>query len=83
MRTYRIESRKVPDSIICDVCGKNCTNDNFGTECAYLDACWGYNSKKDGTKYDLHLCETCFDFILNCMKIRRGSLGYYPQVDPL
>ena len=83
MRTYKREYRKVPDKILCDVCGNCCTTDNVGTECAFIDAAWGYGSKKDGSRYDIHLCENCFDDTLEYLRNRRNFFNYRPKEDGL
>lgn len=83
MRTYKKEYRKVPDRIICDICGSNCTDDNCGDEYASLEAMWGYCSKKDGTKHDIHLCECCFDHTIQWLKLRRDTFNYVPDMDSL
>lgn len=83
MRTYKRILKQVPDSIICDVCGSNCTYDNCGTECAFLDALWGYCSKQDGTKYEIHLCENCFMATIDYLRNLRSQYIGVPNKDPL
>lgn len=77
MRTYKQVLKQVPDNIFCDVCGMNCTYHPWGTECGFLDASWGYNSQKDESKYDIHLCEKCFD---NTIDFLRQMRSQYPSV---
>ena len=87
MKTYKQEYKKVEDKVYCDMCGLCCTDDNFGDEYATLEASWGYNSLKDGTKYDIQLCEQCFDETLQFLKNRRkqylGIFKYPYEHDPL
>lgn len=83
MRTYKKQYRQVPDKIICDVCGSNCTDDNCGTECAFIDALWGYCSKKDGSKFDIQICEVCFDSTIEYLRNRHKALNYCPIEDGL
>ena len=87
MRTFKNKTVKVLDKIYCDVCGLCCTDDNFGDEYATLEASWGYNSLKDGTKYDIQLCEQCFDETLQFIKNRRKQhlrpFKYPYEYDPL
>lgn len=87
MRTFKNKTVKVLDKIYCDMCGLCCTDDNFGNEVATLEASWGYCSSKDGSKFDIQLCERCFDDVLEWIKKKRKSyLGVfkYPyEKDPL
>lgn len=87
MRTYKTVKRKVEDQVRCDICDYLCTNDQLGSEYATLEAMWGYNSSKDGKKYDIQLCESCFDEIIEWMKQKRkkilGCFSYPHETDPL
>ncbi len=87
MKTFKNKSVKVFDKIYCDMCGLCCTDDTFGNEYATLEASWGYNSLKDGTKYDIQLCETCFNELLEFIKHSRkeylGVFKYPYEKDPL
>lgn len=47
--------------IVCDVCGKSCTESLGGPEYATLKAHWGYESNKDLEEHECHLCEGCYD----------------------
>lgn len=78
MRTYKQITKKVEDKIYCDLCGSKCTHDLLGSEYALLEAYWGYCSKHDGQKYEIHLCEQCFFLTLDWMKkIRNQNLQTY------
>ena len=62
---------------ICDVCEKvfevpeGCdSSQNIGT----LNANWGYGSTQDGARYNLDLCEQCFDIALISLKDHRKSI---------
>lgn len=87
MKTFKQELKQSIDKIYCDMCGSCCTDDNFGTECATVEAVWGYNSKKDGVEYDIQLCERCFDetieFIRHTRKQHLGPFKYPYDYDPL
>jgi len=87
MKTYKEVKRKVEDKVYCDLCGQSCTLDQFGSEYATLEAIWGYGSKKDGEKFDIQICENCFNETLNWMKEKRrinlGSFSYPHNKDPL
>jgi hypothetical protein len=86
MKTYKKKTVKVLDKIHCDCCGENCSKD-IGHEYAELSATWGYCSNQDGTQYDIQICETCFNEVLQSMKhIRKriiGSLKYPHDIDNL
>lgn len=60
-RRYRKKLTKKIVDIICDICGRSCKDylDNF--ECALLESCWGYTSKKDLEKHECYMCEECYD----------------------
>ena len=82
MRTYKRILKQVPDSIICDVCGTNCTSQSFGTECAFIDAVWGYGSRSDGAKFEIHLCENCFYITISYLRNLRSQHIDIPTKDP-
>jgi hypothetical protein len=86
MKTYKEEIRKAIDKIYCDCCGENCSK-HIDHEYAELSATWGYCSKQDGTVYDIQICESCFNEVLQSMKqIRKrilGSLKYPHDIDSL
>ena len=75
---YKIKEVQTIDKILCDLCATNCTEEN-----ALLHADWGYNSKKDGLRYRVNLCENCFDSIINWMKDRRYPYIFTSSNDPL
>lgn len=87
MRTYKKVTKKVEDRVYCDICSSSCTSDNFGSEYATLEALWGYGSQKDGEKFDIQICENCFDEILVWMRQKRkfylGPFNYPYDQDPL
>lgn len=87
MKTFKEKTVTVLDSVYCDICGLNCTIEQVGSEYATLEALWGYGSRRDGEKFDIHICQDCFDDVLNWMiKQRKDYLGVfkYPyETDPL
>jgi hypothetical protein len=91
MRKYieKTVAVKAVDSITCDMCGKDCdgAEDLFGINYATLDAAWGYGSKSDGSKFEIHLCEVCFYNVLEYIRDERkkilGSSEYPYDHDPL
>lgn len=84
MRTFKKKTVKVLDKTICDICGKTCTDDYYNNhENATLEAVWGYNSGRDGEKYEIHLCENCFGETLGFLRDRRSQYIPTPEKDPL
>ena len=65
MKTYKKIQVKKEDKVYCDRCDSLCTDENFGSEYATLEAAWGYSSKSDGKKFDIQLCEECFYKVLD------------------
>jgi hypothetical protein len=61
--------------ILCDVCGRS-TKTNFGTnQYGSLSADFGYGSRHDGERYQVHLCEMCFFGTLATMReMHRGNI---------
>jgi len=80
---------KSVEAIQCDQCGKDCegAEDMFGINHATLDAVWGYGSKSDGSKFEIHLCESCFYNVVEHIRDERKKLlgpAEYPyDNDPL
>ena len=93
MRTYKKKLTKVIREILCDCCGQSCTKEvptikpSFDHEYAKIEATWGYFSKQDGMQYDIEICESCFNEVLQSIKkIRKrilGSLNYPHDIDNL
>lgn len=89
MKLYTEKTIKAIDSIYCDGCGKTCTITEpvHEHEYATLEATWGYFSNQDGTQYNIELCETCFDEVLELIKKKRkkvlGPFNYPYDKDPL
>lgn len=52
------------DDVTCDVCGESCKKE-YNIESAELTAHWGYESNRDLQKYEIDLCEKCFDKTLD------------------
>lgn len=57
--TGRVEIEAVTD-VQCDVCRCSTRLDTGGLQFATLQAHWGFGTKHDGERYELHLCENCF-----------------------
>jgi hypothetical protein len=71
MKIFKHKQVELLDEVICDVCGESCKDQNIGNEFASLCADWGYASKQDGAKYDINLCENCFEKTLQFLKSAR------------
>ena len=86
MKTYKKKLTKVVDQILCDCCGTSCTK-QCDHEYAELSATWGYCSNQDGTQYDIQICETCFNEVIDFLKKKRkrilGAFEYPYKQDPL
>lgn len=89
MKTYKKKLTKVTDKIYCDSCGQDCTVTDPVDEYEYaeLSATWGYFSNQDGLQYDIQICETCFNEVVDFLKKKRkrvlGTFNYPYQEDPL
>jgi len=88
MREFKEEIRKVLSDVSCDICGKSTTNyKEVGPDFATLESYWGYGSTNDGSKYEIHICEFCFDETLEFLKQKRksvlGPFTYPFKPDPL
>lgn len=88
MRIFKEEITKVLDDVSCDCCGKSTTNyESVGPDYAALESCWGYGSKSDGSRFEVDLCESCFNDVINLLKEKRksilGPFSYPHDHDPL
>ena len=89
MKTYKKKSVQVVHEILCDSCGKNCTITEpcHEHEYAEISATWGYFSNQDGLQYDIQICETCFNEVIDFLKKKRkrnlGCFDYPFDQDPL
>lgn len=55
----RVESASVVD-VRCDICGTSTRMQAGGYQFGTLQAHWGYGTRHDGERYEVHLCEDCF-----------------------
>ena len=89
MKTYKKKLVKTTDKIYCDSCGQDCTVTEPVDEYEYaeLSATWGYFSNQDGLQYDIQICETCFNEVIDFLKKKRkrvlGPFNYPYKEDPL
>jgi hypothetical protein len=60
----RIMTQKLVDvveDVRCDICGDSTSSEGkHAPQFGVLNADWGYGSRHDGERYELHLCEGCF-----------------------
>ena len=67
---------KVLTDIKCNMCGQSCWDRHkMNYELSSLNATWGYNSKKDGTKWEADFCEECSDKLEKFIESNGGSLS--------
>lgn len=78
--TGRIETETVTD-IKCDVCNCSTRVANAGLQFASLQAHWGFGTKHDGERYELHLCEICFFGTIAYIKQERRTQGMFDEND--
>lgn len=83
MRLYKKQYINAIDNVLCDVCNASTKlYDQVGADYATIEACWGYGSKLDGSKYDIQLCENCFILLIDYLRGRRIVLGLNPSHNP-
>jgi hypothetical protein len=63
--------------VVCDVCQLTTRVQNGGLQFATLQAHWGYGTKHDGERYELHLCENCFFQAIANLKQERRAQGLF------
>lgn len=56
----KIVKQKVLVNVSCDIC-----TTNIHKEYLTIKHCFGYESNKDGEKWEAHICEDCIDKYLN------------------
>ncbi|MBK5550650.1 hypothetical protein JFU49_10255 [Pseudomonas sp. TH03] len=70
--TGKVEVEAVMD-VVCDVCQLSTRVATGGLQFAMLQAHWGYGTKHDGERYELHLCEDCFFQTIDNLKQERRT----------
>lgn len=71
----KVEIEGVSD-VVCDVCRFTTRVDGGGLQFATLQAHWGYGSKHDGERWEIHLCESCFFKLLPALNKRGVHKGF-------
>ena len=57
--------------VLCDVCSSSTTPPGGSAQYGMLTTHWGYGSKHDGERYEVHLCEQCFFSTLSTLRRQR------------
>jgi len=61
---------QIPTQMICNKCGKSVDlHKDFPGGFTTIDTIYGYGSKKDGSRYQAHICESCMDAFYKTFKI--------------
>ncbi|RAU48145.1 MULTISPECIES: hypothetical protein [unclassified Pseudomonas] len=79
--TGKVQIEAVTD-VVCDICLLTTTVNGGGFQFGTLQAHWGYGTKHDGERYEVHLCEGCFfQAIANLKEQRRGQIMFRNDVE--
>tara|TARA_R110000796_G_scaffold252646_1_gene390334 strand:- start:35060 stop:35437 length:378 start_codon:yes stop_codon:yes gene_type:complete len=78
--TEMVEIETVTD-VQCDVCLCSTQVTSGGLEFATLQAHWGYGTRHDGERYELHLCEDCFFLTVANLKQERRIQNLFSDDD--
>ncbi|WP_054889591.1 hypothetical protein [Pseudomonas sp. NBRC 111118] len=74
----KVEIEGVSD-VVCDVCRLTTRVVDGGLQFATLQAHWGYGSKHDGERWEIHLCEGCFFQAVAGLKQERRIQGLFDE----
>lgn len=78
--TGKVEIESVID-VVCDVCQLSTRAASGQLQFATLQAHWGYGTKHDGERYELHLCEGCFFQTVASLKQERLTQAIFRDDD--
>ncbi|WP_207267771.1 hypothetical protein [Pseudomonas sp. GW101-3H06] len=78
--TGSIQIEAVTD-VVCDMCLCSTSLPGGGRQFATFQAHWGYGTKHDGERYELHLCENCFFQTLSYVKQERRTQNLFDDDD--
>jgi hypothetical protein len=78
--TGNVEIEAVTD-VVCDVCRLTTRSKSGGLQFAKLQAHWGYGTKHDGERYEIHLCEGCFFQTIANLKQERRTQSLFCDDD--
>ncbi|RYD69609.1 MAG: hypothetical protein EOP84_28140 [Verrucomicrobiaceae bacterium] len=73
-----VEIEGVSD-VVCDFCRLTTRVNGGGLQFATLQAHWGYGSKHDGERWEIHLCEDCFFQAVAGLKQERRIHGIFDE----
>ena len=59
------------NDVLCDVCSESTRISGYSMQFGVLHASWGYGSRHDGERYEVHLCECCFFRTLSGLRRER------------
>ena len=71
MRHVAMQPTETTSDVTCDACCQSTSIEGYGQPFGVLQACWGYGSKHDGERYEVHLCEPCFFRTLSGLRRER------------
>ncbi|MEG9625442.1 hypothetical protein SAMN05216185_101230 [Pseudomonas guariconensis] len=74
----RVEIDAVTD-VLCDVCGVSARLVDGNFQYGRLEAHWGYGASHDGSRYEVHLCESCFFATLAYLKQERRTSNLFGE----
>jgi len=70
LESQTVTSMQLTD-VVCDNCGKSCKTRDGNFEYGELNGDWGYGSRWDGEQHAAHLCQDCWQKLLDSFKVRR------------
>lgn len=71
MKIMALKPVSMVNDVLCDVCSESTRVEGYGMQLGVLHASWGYGSRHDGERYEVHLCESCFFRTLSGLKRER------------
>ncbi|WP_285349483.1 hypothetical protein [Pseudomonas sp. ME-P-057] len=74
--TGKVEIEAVTD-VVCDVCRLTTRSESGVLQFAVLQAHWGYGTRHDGERYEIHLCEGCFFHTIANLKQERRTQNMF------
>lgn len=76
------EQGQSDSDIHCAACGGSTRVPGYGQQHGTLQAFWGYGSKHDGERYQVHLCESCFFSTLAYLRQERRIHSLFDHEQP-
>lgn len=82
MKIINEKKSRVITDVVCDVCSSSTTPRGGSAQYGMLSAHWGYGSRHDGERYEIHLCETCFFATLASLRRQKMvEAGAYEELE--